>query len=309
MSREADRKLDEVARRNHGVFTWRQAVDAGVPGATISRRTQRGRYRKLQPGVYAVAGAPDTLDARLLAAALAAGSEAVLSHESAAHLWGIGEVPRRIHLTTLQRRPTGLRGVVVHRTKRLPPHHVNRNRRVPVTSVARTICDVASLLDVAPLRTLIGEAVRRRLVDADDIRCCLDELGRVRGAARLREILAELSPQEARSRSEMESLYLRVTMLAGLPEPILNHPVRDVFGTTRLIDAVYPAQGVAVELDGQAFHGLSTDRRDDNARQNALVLAGWRRFLRFSWLDLTRDSWRVVEEVRLALQAGESGGE
>lgn len=173
--------------------------------------------------------------------------------------------------------------------------------------MSRTICDVASLLDVGPLRSLVAEVVRRNLAEAAAVRGCLDERGRVRGAARLRQILAELSPQESRSRSELESLYLRVTMLAGLPEPLLNHPVRDRYGTTRRLDAAYPAQGVAVELDGQTFHGLPTDRRDDNIRQNALVLGGWRQLLRFTWWDLTRDPGRVVEEVRLALESGEGG--
>lgn len=129
---------------------------------------------------------------------------------------------------------------------------------------------------------------------------CLADLGRVRGATALRAILAELSPQEWRTSSELESVYLQVPRRGGLPTPVMNYPVRDLYGRRRKIDAAYVPERVGVELDGRTSHHLMTDRRDDDRRQNALMLVGWQ-ILRFTWWDLVHEPARVVREVRAAL--------
>ncbi len=122
MSSDSDRRLALRARRKGGVFTRREAIEAGVAPSTLDDRVANGRYRRLQRGVYAVAGSPDTLQSRYLAAVLALGREAVLSHTSAAHHWALAGCAQadRIHVTTLGRRAEGLVGVTVHRTRCLP---------------------------------------------------------------------------------------------------------------------------------------------------------------------------------------------
>lgn len=145
--------------------------------------------------MYAVAATPDTLQARYLAAVLALGREAVLSRESAAHHWALAKCGQaeRIHVTTSRRRTQGLVGVTVHRTRCLPPSHVARHNSVPITSVARTLCDLAGLLDPARLRSAVADGVRRRLTTPRELEACLGDLGRVRGATLLRGLLEELS--------------------------------------------------------------------------------------------------------------------
>ncbi len=304
MPLDADRRLARITRRQFGAFTFRQAVDAGVAPPTISWRARHGTYRRLQPTVYALTGAPDSREARMLAAVLAAGEEAVLSHASAAFLHRLDNrpPPAEIHLLTCGRRLTGLGGVVVHRTHYLPAHHTTVLDGIPVTAAARTLCDLASMVEYAPLRRAIADALRRGLATTQDLQDTLEELGPVRGARMLRAVLAELSSQEGRVKSEMESLYLRLNRRAGLPEPVVGHPVRDVYGQLRYLDVAYLAERVPVELDSRKFHGLVLDRRDDNKRQNALVLANWHRPLRFTYFDLTEEPDRVVYEVRLALE-------
>lgn len=81
----------------------------------------------------------------------------------------------------------------------------------------------------------------------------------------------------------------------------MNYPVHDIYGQSRKIDAAYVLQRVGVELDSRAFHGLGTNWRDDDRRQNAIVLVGWR-VLRFTWWDLVEEPARVVREVRAALE-------
>lgn len=106
------------------------------------------------------------------------------------------------------------------------------------------------MFGASELRAVIADAVRRRVVSQAELRRCLEELGRIRGAVKLRDVLDELHPDEARTRSELEALYLRVTAKAGLPAPAVNHPVRDFYGRRRYLDIAYPDHGVAVELDG-----------------------------------------------------------
>lgn len=278
-----------------------------MPASTLYNRVRAGADRRLQPGVYRVAGAPDALTVRYRAAVLAVGEDALLSHGSAAHLWGLLPLtpPERIHVLSPGPR-VRLDGVMVHRTRHLPADHRARHQGIPVTSVQRTLCDVSCQLDRGSLRSALTGAVRASLVSADEVARCLDEMGRIRGARVLRDLISELSPQEARAKSELESLFVRLTTAAGLPTPELNHAVVDAYGKRRLIDAAYVNHGVAVELDGRRWHGLSSDRDDDLRRQNALVLVGWRWFLRFTWAHLKREPDRVVDEVRSVLAAAEA---
>ncbi len=303
MPLDADRRLARIARRQHGTFTRQQAVEAGVPPQTITWRARHGIYQRLQPTVYALNGVPDSRKARMLAALLAAGKEAVLSHLSAAFLHRLDDQPPppRIHLLTLGRRLTGLLGVTVHRTQYLPAHHVTVVDGIPVTTAPRTLCDLPSMVEHPALRRAIADALRRGLATAGALQAALDELGPVRGARMLRAVLGELSTHEARAKSEMESIYLRLNRRAALPEPVVNHPVRDVYGRLRYLDVAYIEERLPVELDSRRFHGLVLDRRDDNKRQNALVLANWHRPLRFTYFDLSEEPDRVIYEVTLAL--------
>lgn len=309
----ADRRLARLTRRQHGVFSVRQAERCGLPQRTVSARARVGRYDRVQPGVYRVAGAPDGRRARYLAAVLAVTTDddpAVLSHASAADLWGLG--PRRdevIHVVSETHHPGRLDGVRAHRTRSLPEHHRTEHGTIPVTSPERTLGELAGCVGYERLRRAVATAVRRDLVTATSVAATMFELGRIRGKRKLRLVLAELSPLEREAREGLESLFLRTVSWAGFPPSAMNHPTRDADGARRLLDAVYLREDydlvepVWVELDGREFHTSPLDVVDDREREDLLVAAGWPRPLRYSWADLVERPDRVMREIRAALQA------
>lgn len=279
MPSDADRRLAEVAARQHGQFSLSQAAQAGVPRSTVYRRASEGRYEVRQPRVFAIAGAPDGREARYLAAVRAVDSEqdpVVLSHASAAHLWdleGCRPAPE-IHILSRRHHPEELAGVRSHRSEKLLGHHRTVRRGIPVTSVtAETLASTAF------------------------------EIGRFRGKRKLRGILVELTPRERETANAFESLFLRVMTTAGYPPTAMNHPVTDADGRRRKLDAVWLPGDYAItqpiwrELDGRFAHSRVLDLNDDRAREDALIRAGWPEPERITWQDLIRHTERVVLSV------------
>lgn len=312
MPPDADRRLARLTRRQHGVFSAHQAERCGLSQRTVSARARAGRYSRVQPGVYRVAAAPDGRRARYMAAVLAVTTDddpAVLSHRSAADLWGIGtghdEV---IHVVSGTHHPGRLDGVRAHRTKALPEHHRAEHDGIPVTSPERTLCELAGCVGYERLRRAVATAVRRDLVTAANVAATMFELGRIRGKRKLGMVLAELSPLE---REGIGSLFLRTLSWAGFPPSAMNHPVRDADGARRLLDAVYLREDydlvepVWVELDGREFRTSPLDVREDREREreDLLVAAGWPQPLRYTWADLVEHPHRVIREIRDALRA------
>lgn len=303
--------IADVARRQHGLFSVGQARSLRLNPTTIDRRLETGRYERLHPGVYRVAGAPDSREARYMAAVLAvstAQDPAVLSHSSAAHLWRFGVRPdEMIHVVSETHHPGRLDGVKPHRTKALPVHHRTERDGIPVTSPERTLCELASCVGYTTLRKAVANAMRRNLVTAADLAATMYELGRIRGKTQLRMILAEVTPLERDAREGIESLFLRVMTWAGFPPSAMNHPTRDAAGDRRLLDAVYLPEDydlhepVWIELDSEAFHTATLDVIDDRRREDSLVAAGWPRPLRYTWTDLLERPDQVVDEIRTAL--------
>lgn len=307
---EADLALAAISRRQFAVFAWRQARDAGLHDMTIAQRLGRGRYRKLLPGVLAEAGAPDRWEARAMAALLAVGGEVVLARGSAARVLGL-DVPRPalegLHLLVRQRTFPTLSGVTVHRTRNLTDEDVVRTGPLATTSAPRTIVDLACELGPVALRRTVADAVRRGLTGPTELRTLSRRLGRVRGKRQLLALVDELSPLDRDCRSELETRFLRLMRGEGLAPTAMNHPVEDADGRRRVIDAVYLPERVPVELDSRLAHGTLLDWHDDLRRENAVVLTGWRPFLRFSWADVTQRPGEVVADVRRALAAASRG--
>jgi predicted transcriptional regulator of viral defense system len=166
--------IRELARRQHGLIALRQAVELGFTAAALSRRVRSGALDRVFPRTYRIAGAPPSPEQRALAAILWAGPKAVASHATAAHLWRLlAKPPAAVHVTTpaqLTRPPSG---IVVH-TAQLRRDR-GRLRGVPITSVARTLLDLAATSgDIAPLveRSVLDDLVTvRQLIDILDRNC------------------------------------------------------------------------------------------------------------------------------------------
>ena len=306
---DADLALAAITRGQFAVFAWHQARETGLHDATIAQRLARGRYRELLPGVLAEGGAPDRWEARAMAALLAVGGEAVLARGSAARVLDLDVPPPTLaglHVLVRQRTFPTLCGVTVHRTRNLADEDVTRVGPLTATSASRTIADLAGELGPVALRRTLADAVRRRRTGATELRTLCRRLGRIRGKRQLLTLVDELSPLDGDCRSELETRFLRLMRGAGLAPTAMNHPVEDADGRRRLIDAVYLPERVPIELDSRLAHGTLLDWHDDLRRENAVVLTGWRPFLRFSWADVTDRPGRVVADVRRALAAASS---
>jgi very-short-patch-repair endonuclease len=240
--------------------------------------------------VYAVGHtAPAPLRAEL-AALMALGPAAVLSHGSAAMVWGLPAPPTQgVHVVLTRGQARSRPGLTVHRAV-VGPREVRTRDGLRLTSPARTIADVAAVLDAPRLERVVAEALALRLVRADELRVAP---GRP-GAAALRAVL-DAGPRL--TRSEAERRLLTIVRDAALPVPRTNARVAG-----HEVDAWWPDRRLAVEVDGYAFHGGRARFERDRRRDLALHRAGVR-VVRVSWRQLAGEPLAVVAAVAAALAA------
>lgn len=279
-----------LAGRQWGVVTRAQLLDAGFSEPAITRMLARGELVALHRGVYAVGHAVLRVEGFWLAAVHAGGPGSALSHRSAAELWGLGHVRGRVIDVTCpgvrRRRP----GLVAHR-HRLARQDVTVHRGIPVTTVSRTILDLAELLSRDDLHRTIEQAIRLRRYD----RAALDAtVARAHGRHALKPLRAaldELDPVRARTKSELERRILPALAAAGLPAPRVNERVAG-----HEVDLHWPAQRVVVELDSRTWHTDPRAFEQDRIRDGDLLAAGWR-VLRVTWRRLRDDPAWVVARI------------
>ena len=294
-------RIAAIAGRQHGVISHGQLVAGGLSTATVSRWAAGGHLHRLHRGVYAVGHANISREGRLLAAVLACGPGAVLSHSSAARLWGLErEIPGPVHVSI----PRGARrspaGLLVHRPRALEPGDRTIHLGIPVTTVTRTVFDQASSVTPTALRRLVEEAGdldRRRL------QALLDGATGRRGLGTLRELLAEGPIPLAETRSELERIVLRICRDHGLPMPAVNVPLLGYE-----VDFLWPAARFVVEADGGHHRGRQRDR--DNERDARLARAGYlvRRYSSAALADEARVAAEILGILGERLGAQEAAG-
>jgi very-short-patch-repair endonuclease len=255
----------------------------GLGKSAIGEWVSKGRLHRMHRGVYAVGHLNMTRNGHFMAAVLACGGKAALSHFSAAVLWGLVSDEGKIHVTT----PTGGErpGLVVHRAG-LEEGEVTKRAGIAVTKPARTLIDLA---DVAPRRTL-----ERALDEAEFLR--LDCAGLAprhgrRGAGTLSSVLAVHAAGSTRTRSELEERFLALCDKHNLPRPEVN-----VYVEGYECDFVWPDQRLIVETDGAAAHGTARAMRRDPIRDAELMIAGWRVW-RVTYERLLREPEAVAEQL------------
>jgi predicted transcriptional regulator of viral defense system len=261
-------RLAELAESQYGVVSFRQLRELGFSKGAIGRARQAERLHRLHQGVYAVGHAALSDHGRCMAAVLACGPRAVLSHRSAAWLWGfLPACPLKPEVSipnSGRPRPA----IWAHRIAPLEAWERRISERMPVTSPARTLLDLAASNRGRRLQQAIEKAKRLDKLDLAEV----DELlGRRRGAAgtkRLRDGV-EIYRDAAFSRSRAELLFLDLVKRAGLPRPALN-----MFVAGHEIDAYWEAERFAVEVDGWDTHRTRQAFEADPLRQENLKLAG-----------------------------------
>ncbi len=289
--RQADRAIGSVAQGQHGIVTRVQLASVGVSPGAIDHRLRAGRLHPIHPGVYAVGFGAATPEAQALAAVLACGAGAVLSHRSAAALWRLLPAsPGRIEVTARHRHR--LRGVHAHRSRTLGVADVAIERGIPVTAPARTLLDLAEILDERRLARAVNEARVLGLVGSGDLAALLARASGRRGAGRLRSLLR---PDEGPTRSALEDRFLAFVHEHGLPRPEVNARVAGFE-----VDMLWRAERLVVELDGRRFHAHRFER--DRERDAALLAAGLA-VLRITWQRLDRAPAREAARLRAILAA------
>jgi very-short-patch-repair endonuclease len=259
----------------------------------------------MRRGVYRMAGAPESWEQRLLAACLAAGPEARASVRSAAALYELeGFRPTLLEITHFGARPSPMEGVVIHETNVFDIGHVARIRSIPVTSVARTLCDLTAVVREWVVERAVDEALRRKLVRLDDI---LDVADRLEGRGRrkctvMRDILDRRRPGYDPGESRPERHIADLLVRAGLPAPTMQHQV-EIGGKRYRIDLCYPELKIAIEFDSWQFHSGRRSFDEDRARANQLVLLG---FVVLQFTSKSSDQV-IVDTVRAAYTRASRG--
>ncbi len=297
-----DRRADRLAVLQLALITWAQAIGVGLTRDQILHRQSSGRWIRLAPGVYRVAGAPVTWQQQILAACLAGGQATVASHLSAAALWGLAEPPARPHVTRPREVSSRSRLATVHRS-RLADRDFTRVGPVPVTRVERTLVDCAVLLPRSALEDLVDEAVVRGLATPDGIGAANARAGRAPGRAGSRALVDALSvwAPGIRPDSTAEMRLLRQIREWGMPAPTPQFEVKDTTGRVLAhLDLAWPVARVGLEYDSDRWH--APRRWDhDEARHAGVERLGWRiRHVDTTDLRAGRDDLRRMLTTLLA---------
>jgi hypothetical protein len=278
-----DMRIARRAAQQWGVLSLRDLHACGVSTRAVGERVRRGRLHAIHRGVYAVGHPHLPLHGRFLAATQACGPRGVLSHFSAAALWEIVPWEDRHPEVTVASAGTRVRpGLRVHRSSMLAVPDITRHLGIPVTSPARTLVDLAAVLDERRLRRAVRQAEALCRVNVRQVADALGRAGHRHGSAKLAAIIAT---GPAATRSALEDVVLDLILGAGIDRPDVNVPL--VLGERRVIpDFRWPRQRLVLEADGAAWHDGAVAREDDVERQALLERYG-ERVVRVTWQQAT----------------------
>jgi very-short-patch-repair endonuclease len=299
--RTVEEILGELAGRSHGVVSRQELLAAGVSTAELEHRVAIGVLLPIHRGVYRVGHRAPSVQARYMAAVKACGDGALLSGKAAAHLFGLLQRPPSLPevLTATERR---ISGVVTHRTRRVDVI-ARRNgrtqladgthwRRIPVTTIPRTLVDLAATLEEDELARAFHEAAVRHRTTPAQVERVLARRHNWPGARKLRRVIWGEAPVTL---SRLESRFLERLRAASLPQPAVN---RRVDG--RYVDCRWPAHRLTVELDSYRYHHTRHAWEQDRRRERQARSRG-DEFRRYTWLDVAEEPEPMVADLRALL--------
>lgn len=289
----------ELAARQHGAVSRAQLLGLGLTAEAVSHRVATRRLHPVARGVYAVGRPELTTLGRWMAAILCCDAvpdperpRALLSHDSAAALWGLqpsrsGSIDVTVLRKTQRRRP----GLRVHRHPGLEDRDLSRARGIPVTGVVLTLVDLAARSSDRLLERLVSEADRLGLVDPERLRSELDRLAGRAGVARLREVLDRRTFRL--TDSELERRFLALVAESGVAMPLTGETVNGY-----RVDFFWPRLGLVVETDGLRYHRTAAQQERDKLRDQAHAAAGLRT-LRFTHAQVRFTPGHVIDTLRV----------
>jgi hypothetical protein len=288
--------ISRLAGGQDRVMSRAQLLGAGVGSGAIKERTASGVLLVLHPGVYSL-GTPSRRGL-LRAGLLAVGDGAVLSHASAAYVLGLMKRCRRaVHVsTTRHARSRG--SLTVHRLRRLPASEATTVAGLRCTTAARAVLDLAATEPRRVVEQALDQAELLELYEPNAIDAALRR-GRP-GASQLTAILGEHAPGTTITRNALEEAFLALCRREGIGRPIMNAPLTLPGGRDIVIDALWPAERLAVELDGRAVHLRRKAFEADRERDVELTVAGYVP-ARFTWRKVTLEPRWVAMQLRALL--------
>lgn len=291
----------QFAARQHGIVSRRQLLATGLSPQQIKGLVQRGHLHPLHRGVYAVGHPRISQEARWLAAVLACGPGAVLSHGPAGQLlWILSRRQRfALHVSVGGRASRSRTGIVIHRPRSLGARDITVRQGIPTTTATRTVWDLATTFTPTATRRAFEQAEKLDLLDRDRLASLLAAQPSHRGAATLHVLLGEAALPLAETRSRLEEIVFETCRDHSLPLPATNVPLLG-----HEIDFLWADARLVVEADG-SDHLARAQRDKDNARDIELARAGYL-VRRYSWTALA-DGDAVAAEIVAILEERLSG--
>jgi putative AbiEi antitoxin of type IV toxin-antitoxin system len=286
-----EQELARIAAAAHGVVTRAELLRAGVTEEEIRQRLSRGALLREYRGVYRVGHRAPSVEASYLAAVRACGEGALLSGRAAAHLLGVikGAAPAPEVLAPKLRRVNGVR---TRRSRHIDPEDATVCRGIPVTTVARTLVDLAAVLAVAELARACHEAGVRHGTTPAEVEAVLARRPGSPGAGKLRRIL---HGDVRVTLSRLEARFLERLREAGLALPQTNRPAGG-----RRVDCRWPEQRLTVELDSYRYHG-SRHAWEQDRRRERVARARGDEFRRYTYGDVFETPELMLTELRALL--------
>jgi very-short-patch-repair endonuclease len=288
-----------IAARQHGVVSRRQLLSLGWHPEAIKHRMRKGRLHPIRRGVYAVGRPHLTERGNWMAAVLAAGPDAFLSHRTAAALWGIRharanlEGTRLVDLTVEAHRRPRCVGVRLHRVHALVDEDRGERDGIPATSPFRTLIDLALVLPPGELERAINEADRLGLLDPETLRSMAGARTGQHGVGPLRAVLDRRT--FTLTDSELERRFIGLVRRAGLPVPLTQHRVNGV-----RVDFYWPELRLIVETDGLRYHRTPSQQAKDRIRDQRHAAQGFIP-VRFTHAQVAFDAEGVISTLRAVM--------
>jgi very-short-patch-repair endonuclease len=283
-NRVATAAIRQLAEKQHGVVAHRQVLELGEGKGLAWRRREGGLLISLHRGVYALGHQRLTREGRWMAAVLACGPGAVLSHFSGGHLWSLcgSHGPVEVLRRAGGAKGEGHRGVWLHQTRRLEPFEVAVERGIPVVTIERVLLDVAARTDAKQLERILVQADKTGRLSWPRLERVIERGRGRKGIGELRRIAQEVDPQALETRSVTEIDFLALCREANLSTPSVNVLVED-----HLVDFLWPAQKVIVETDSWSHHGDRPTFERDHQTDVDLIAAGY---------DVHRTTYKMLEQ-------------
>jgi very-short-patch-repair endonuclease len=294
VDRRSEERITRVLRAQNAAITCEQLLDAGLTWDAIRARVARHTLTPVFHRVY-VAGDPTLVPLARESAALLSLGDAVLSHRSAAAVWGFTPPdPETIDVTVLGN-PRPRPGVRLHRVTRLHPSDIRTHRDLRLTSPARTMIDFAAQASSSELVSAFGEARRKRLLSDAALNAALARAPLNHPGAAVIRRLGRDDPGSTYTRSEAERIIRRLMRDAELPQPLVNPRVN---GFT--VDFLWPGARLILEVDGHDTHGDRLAFEQDRRRDQIQAAAGYT-VIRVTWRQLVNEPMAVLARIAQAL--------